>query len=45
MSYDNSTSKWEYTINMNSGQTLQYSFTYQKNGLQYDTSTYTYTAP
>ncbi|GCE06763.1 glycoside hydrolase family 16 protein [Dictyobacter aurantiacus] len=46
MTYNNSTARWEYNVSgLGSGQTLQYSFTYQQNGLQYDTSTYNYTAP
>ena len=46
MSYDSNTSNWEYTVNnMTSGENLQYSFTYQKNGLQYDTGSYTWTHP
>ncbi|GCE07324.1 glycoside hydrolase family 16 protein [Dictyobacter aurantiacus] len=46
MSYNSSAGRWEYTVNgLNSGQTLQYSFTYQKAGLQYDTSWYTWTHP
>ena len=46
MSYDSGTSNWDYTVNnMSSGETLQYSFTYQKNGLQYDTGSYSWTHP
>ncbi len=37
---------WQYTVNgISSGQTLQYQFTYQKSGLQYDTGWYTWTHP
>ncbi|GHO85747.1 glycoside hydrolase family 16 protein [Dictyobacter formicarum] len=46
MTYNSGTARWEYTVNgLNAGQTLQYSFTYQKAGLQYDTSWYTWTHP
>jgi len=46
MSYNSSTSRWEYTVsNINSGQVLQYQFTYQQNGLQYDTSWSSWTHP
>ena len=46
MTYNSSTSRWEYTVSgMTSGEVLQYSFTYQKSGLQYDTSTTTWTHP
>jgi beta-glucanase (GH16 family) len=44
--YNSSTSRWEYTVSgISSGQVLQYSFTYQKSGLQYDTSWYSWTHP
>jgi hypothetical protein len=46
MSYNSSAGQWQYTAGgMSSGQTITYSFTYQQNGLQYDTSTYTWTHP
>jgi hypothetical protein len=46
MTYNSSTSRWEYTAGgMRSGQTITYSFTYQRSGLQYDTGTYTWTHP
>jgi beta-glucanase (GH16 family) len=46
MSYNNSTARWEYTVSgMSSGQVLQYAFTYQENGLQYDTGWYSWTHP
>lgn len=46
MSYNSNTARWEYTVGgMSSGETLQYSFTYQQNGLQYDTGNYTWTHP
>ncbi|HLI09802.1 MAG TPA: glycoside hydrolase family 16 protein [Ktedonobacteraceae bacterium] len=41
MTYNSSTARWEYTVNgLSPGETLQYSFTYQENGLQYDTGWY-----
>jgi hypothetical protein len=46
MTYNSSDGRWEYTAGgMSSGQTITYSFTYQQNGLQYDTGTYTWTHP
>lgn len=46
MTYNNSTARWEYTVNnINAGQVLQYAFTYQQNGLQHDTSWYSWTHP
>ncbi len=46
MSYNSSTSRWEFSVTgMSSGQVLQYAFTYQQNGLQYDTSWYSWTHP
>ncbi len=46
MTYNSATSRWEYTVTgMSSGQVLQYSFTYQKSGLQYDTASYSWTHP
>ncbi len=44
MTYDSSTSRWEYTIGgLSPGNVINYSFTYQQNGLQYDTGSYSYT--
>jgi hypothetical protein len=44
MSYNGGTSRWEYTVGgVSTGNVITYSFTYQKSGLQYDTSTYTWT--
>jgi hypothetical protein len=44
--YNSSAARWEYTAGgMSSGQVIKYSFTYQKNNLQYDTSWYTWTHP
>jgi hypothetical protein len=46
MKYTSSTSRWGYTIGgMSSGQRLSYSFTYQRNGIQYDTGGYSWTNP
>ena len=46
MSYNAGTSRWEYNVNgMSSGKVLQYSFTYQKSGLQYDTGWNSWTHP
>ncbi len=44
MTYNTGTSRWEYTAgSLSSGESITYSFTYQKDGLQYDTSDYTWT--
>lgn len=44
--YNSSNGEWTYTVSgISSGQTLSYSFTYQQNGLQYDTSTFSWTHP
>jgi hypothetical protein len=44
--YNSSSGEWQYTVNgISSGQVLQYAFTYQENGLQYDTSWYNWTHP
>ena len=46
MSYNSSVGQWQYTAGgMNSGQTVTYSFTYQQNGAQYDTASYSWTHP
>ncbi len=46
MTYNSSKSRWEYSISgISSGTVLRYSFTYQRNGLQYDTGIYTWTHP
>ncbi len=46
MTYNPGTARWEYSVTgMSAGQALTYSFTYQRSGLQYDTSTYTWTHP
>lgn len=46
MSYNSGTSRWEYTVNgISSGQVLQYSFTYNQNGVQHDTAWNNWTHP
>lgn len=46
MTYNSGTSRWEYTASgISSGSVVPYSFTYQKNGLQYDTGSYSWTQP
>jgi len=46
MTYNSSTARWEYTVSsITAGQVLQYAFTYQQNGLQYDTAWYSWTHP
>ncbi len=44
MTFNSSAARWEYTVSgLSSGQTITYSFTYQKGGLQYDTGTFSWT--
>lgn len=44
--YNSSNGEWQYSVGgMSSGQVLQYAFTYQKSGLQYDTPWYNWTHP
>lgn len=44
MSYNSGAARWEYTAGgLSAGQVITYSFTYQQNGLQYDTGNYTFT--
>ena len=46
MTYNNATSRWEYTAGgISSGNAVTYSFTYQQSKLQYDTSLYSWTHP
>jgi hypothetical protein len=46
MSYNSGANQWQYTAGgVSPGQTITYSFTYQQNGLQYDTGSYTWTHP
>jgi hypothetical protein len=46
MTYNSSTSRWELSVTgMSAGQVLQYGFTYQKSGLQYDTAWASWTHP
>jgi beta-glucanase (GH16 family) len=43
-SYNGSTARWEYTVSgLQAGQTINYSLTYNTGGLQYDSSTSSYT--
>ena len=44
--YNSSAGQWQYGVSgLSSGQSITYSYTYQQNGLQYDSSTYTWTHP
>jgi hypothetical protein len=44
--YNSGSGQWQYSVSgLSSGQTLQYAFTYQKSGLQYDTQWYSWTHP
>ena len=46
MTYNSGDSQWEYTVGgLSSGNVINYSFTYQQNGLQYDTGSYSFTQP
>ena len=46
MSYNSSAARWEYSVvGITAGQTLQYQFTYQKNGLQYDSAWFSWVKP
>jgi len=46
MTFNTATSRWELTVNgLSSGQLLQYSFTYQRNGVQADTGSFSFTKP
>lgn len=46
MTYNSGTSHWEYAIDgVSPGNAINYSFTYQKDGLQYDTGSYSWTHP
>ncbi|GAB4200127.1 MAG: hypothetical protein OHK0022_20980 [Roseiflexaceae bacterium] len=46
MSYNSGAARWEYTVSgLSAGQQLQYSFTYQRNGAQYDSAWYSWTKP
>jgi hypothetical protein len=43
MKYNTGTARWEYSVgNLPTGAKITYSFTYQKSGLQYDTSSYSW---
>jgi len=44
MTYNSGASSWQYTIGgLSPGNVINYSFTYQQNGLQHDTGAYSYT--
>ena len=44
MTYNSGTGRWEYTAGgLSTGQNISYSYTYNKNGLQYDTPWYSFT--
>jgi hypothetical protein len=44
MTFNSSTSRWEFTVNgLSTGQTVTYSFTYQRGGVQFDTGNYSWT--
>ncbi|GHO46876.1 glycoside hydrolase family 16 protein [Ktedonospora formicarum] len=46
MTYNSGNARWEYTVGgVNPGNVVQYAFTYQKSGLQYDTPWYSWTHP
>jgi len=46
MTFNSASSRWELTVNgISSGQLLQYSFTYQRNGVQADTGSFSWTKP
>lgn len=46
MSYNTSAARWEYSVvGITAGQTLNYQFTYQKNGLQYDSAWFSWVKP
>lgn len=46
MTFNSSAGQWQFTAGgMSPGQTITYSFTYQQNGVQHDTSTFTWTHP
>ncbi len=46
MTYNSSTARWEYAVSgISSGQVLQYDYTYQKGGAQYDTAWTSWTHP
>jgi hypothetical protein len=46
MSFNSGTSRWEFSVSgLSPGQVLQYSFTYNQNGAQHDTSWFSWTHP
>ncbi|MDQ2904037.1 MAG: hypothetical protein ABI456_14180 [Ktedonobacteraceae bacterium] len=46
MTFNSSTSLWEFTVNpISSGKVLEYSFTYQQNGVSHNTNQFSWTQP
>ena len=46
MTYNSGAGRWEYSVGgFSAGQTVTFSFTYQQNGTQFDSGTYTWTHP
>ncbi|ATB42129.1 hypothetical protein CYFUS_007606 [Cystobacter fuscus] len=46
LTFNNTTGRWELPVTgLSSGKVITYSYTYNKNGAQYDTPTYTWTKP
>jgi hypothetical protein len=46
MTFNTASGRWEFTVQgLSSGQLLQYSFTYQRNGVQADTGSFSWTKP
>lgn len=46
MTFNSSAGQWQFTAGgMSSGQTITYSFTYQRDGLQHDTASFSWTHP
>src|SRR3954452_4989183 len=44
MVYNSGAAQWEYTVSgLSSGVVIPYLFSYQKNGIQYDTPSFSYT--
>lgn len=46
MTFNSGAGQWQFTVSgLSPGQTITYSFTYQQNGVQHDTSTFSWTHP
>lgn len=46
MAFNAGSGRWELLVDgLSAGQTMQYSFTYQRNGLQFDTGSFSFTKP